>query len=339
MLKFKNQNQLCLEQEKLKFRHTHFSDLSEFESFAKGFSGNGFHLGDQSFECYISQVLTDNIKLGLYQNNCQLLYRGTSLNNFTFSFSAFHYGSLFSYKYKTDPNMINIVYLHQEIAEIRQKFHGNYVLVFEDKFFNNFCEALELSEWKKRLDGRKIPSVIKVDCQKINYLRQLCHQIYKLLFQITAHQPDASFNPLLINHDLKRKLEEEVAKTLIVALAESTEIKLKKPHIKRTCILKKAEEFYLSNLKSTITTQDVYQELEISQRSLEYLFKDYYQMSPQKYFKRLRLNALHQELLQTDEEANLGEIAERFGFYHRGQLARNYSQIFGHLPSKTFNKF
>ncbi|MDJ0728601.1 MAG: helix-turn-helix domain-containing protein [Crocosphaera sp.] len=154
------------------------------------------------------------------------------------------------------------------------------------------------------------------------------------MFQITA-QSDFSINPLLINHDLKQKLEEEVAKTLILALAEAREIKPKKQQINRTNFLKKAEDFYFSNLKSNITTQDLCKELKVSQRTLEYIFKDYYQMSPKKYFQHLRLNALHQELQQKYQQGNLREIAEKFGFYHRGRLARDYHKLFGELPSET----
>ncbi|MGB3512336.1 MAG: helix-turn-helix domain-containing protein [Microcoleaceae cyanobacterium] len=94
----------------------------------------------------------------------------------------------------------------------------------------------------------------------------------------------------------------------------------------------------MSNIKSDITTQDLYQELKISQRTLEYIFKDYYQMSPKNYFKHLRLNALHQELQQKDQQDNLREIAGQFGFYHRGQLARDYHKLFAEFPSETFRR-
>ncbi|NER50409.1 MAG: AraC family transcriptional regulator [Symploca sp. SIO1A3] len=94
----------------------------------------------------------------------------------------------------------------------------------------------------------------------------------------------------------------------------------------------------MSNLKSYITTQELCEELKISQRTLEYIFKDYYQMSPQKYFKYLRLHALHKELQHKDKQGNLSEITQEFGFYHRGQLARDYHKRFGEFPSETFRR-
>lgn len=335
MFAFDQKSDLFLEEKNLTFRHNYFLDVSEFSRLHKGFTGDFYQLSDEDFNCYLSQIFTNNMKLGLYQHNSRILFKGSGINNFTFSLSAFHYGSLYSHKYKIDTNTISIIYPHREIAALRNKFHSNYVLVFEDKFLNTLCETLELSQVKKQLDKQTIPPVVKLDSNKINYIRKLCYQIYKLLFKVTS-QPSSSINPSLINHDIKHKLEEEVAKTLIISLAEATEIKPKKQQKNRSSILKQAEDFYFSNLKSNITTQDLCQELKVSQRALEYIFKDYYQMSPKKYFQHLRLNALHQELQQKEQQGNLREIAEKFGFYHRGRLAKDYHELFGKFPSETF---
>ncbi len=334
MFASEQKSDLLLQEKKLIFRHNNFLDVSEFSRFPKGFSGEVFHLSDEEFDCYISQILTKNMKLGLHQQNSRILFKGCGTNDFIFSFSARNYGYLYSYKYKINENMINIIYSYQEMAALRQKFDSNFFIHLEENFFNNLCRKLDLLKFKKQLYQQKISPVLKVDCQKINYIRRLCHQIYQLLFKINS-QPYPSINPLLINHYVKQQLEEGVAKNLIIALAEATEIKLKKPQINRSIILQKAEEFYFSHLKSTFKTKDLCQELKISQRTLEYIFKDYYQMSPKNYFKHLRINALHRELQRQDEKVNLSKIAEEFGFYHRGELAKDYYKIFGKLPSKT----
>ncbi|WP_287873716.1 helix-turn-helix domain-containing protein, partial [Microcystis sp. M034S1] len=70
-------------------------------------------------------------------------------------------------------------------------------------------------------------------------------------------------------------------------------------------------------------------------RTLEYIFKDFYQMSPYNYFKLLRLNALHQSLKQNNQTKLVYEIAEELGFFHRGYLASDYKKLFGYFPSET----
>lgn len=49
----------------------------------------------------------------------------------------------------------------------------------------------------------------------------------------------------------------------------------------------------------------------------------------------MRLNALYKELQRQDDKINLTEIACKFGFFHRGQLANDYQKFFGELPSET----
>lgn len=88
----------------------------------------------------------------------------------------------------------------------------------------------------------------------------------------------------------------------------------------------------LNNLTADITIKDICEELGVSQRTLEYIFKDFYEISPKSYFKRLRLNAFYQELQQEYHQVNLSEISMKFGFFHRGQLAHDYHQFFGELP-------
>jgi len=59
-------------------------------------------------------------------------------------------------------------------------------------------------------------------------------------------------------------------------------------------------------------------------------------MSPQNYFKKLRLNALHQSITQNLELTLIYQIAEELGFFERGHLASDYKQLFGYFPSETF---
>jgi len=58
-------------------------------------------------------------------------------------------------------------------------------------------------------------------------------------------------------------------------------------------------------------------------------------MSPQNYFKKLRLNALHQSITQNPELTLIYQIAEELGFFHRGYLASDYKKLFGYFPSET----
>lgn len=334
MFVFKQKIDLTLDKNTFCFKHNYFDDFQEFSSFLQPFNGEILHLSPGKFKGYISQVFSNQMQLLLQQHSSLFLSKGACLNYFRFSISAFHYGSLYAHQYQIDIDSITIVYPNQELASFQQKNHSHYIIIFPNKLLDHICETLELFDLKRKLNNRSIPPVVKADKVQIEYIRQLCHQIYQFLFH-KCHQLSYSKKHLSIKKFVKNKMEKNIAKLLLIAIAESQQIELSKPQIKRSNILKKAEELFLNNLKSSITTQDICQELEIGKRTLEYIFKDYYEMSPKKYFKYLRLNALHKELQQKNKKDDLSEIVEEFGFYHRGQLAKDYSKLFGKFPSET----
>jgi len=52
----------------------------------------------------------------------------------------------------------------------------------------------------------------------------------------------------------------------------------------------------------------------------------------------LKLNHLHIRLQQQSNKTPIASIARDSGFWHMGQLYKDYKQFFGELPSKTLSK-
>jgi AraC family ethanolamine operon transcriptional activator len=74
----------------------------------------------------------------------------------------------------------------------------------------------------------------------------------------------------------------------------------------------------------------------VSERTLQYAFKERYGIAPNVYVKRCNLNSVRRFLLQADpEEANVIDIAKGLGFFHQGQFADDYRKLFSELPSTT----
>ena len=78
---------------------------------------------------------------------------------------------------------------------------------------------------------------------------------------------------------------------------------------------------------------------EVSARTLRYAFEERFELSPKQYMQAYRLNKVHQDLLQGHpDETSVTEVAERWGFWHMGQLAKDYRRLFGELPSETLQR-
>jgi AraC family ethanolamine operon transcriptional activator len=74
----------------------------------------------------------------------------------------------------------------------------------------------------------------------------------------------------------------------------------------------------------------------ISRRGLELGFREAFDISPQRYLRRIRMNGLHRDLRRAmPGRETITEAACRWGFVELGRTAVEYRQLFGESPSTT----
>ncbi|MCU0526054.1 MAG: helix-turn-helix domain-containing protein [Elainella sp. Prado103] len=101
-------------------------------------------------------------------------------------------------------------------------------------------------------------------------------------------------------------------------------------------LVKQAEVLILANLNRPLTIHDLCAQLHVSERTLRYSFQEYFGMSPIAYLKVQRLNGLRRQLLaSTAHQTTVTDVAIQWGFWHMGQLAKDYKKMFGESPSET----
>lgn len=80
-------------------------------------------------------------------------------------------------------------------------------------------------------------------------------------------------------------------------------------------------------------------ELNVSRRTIEYLFQDLMGESPRAYFTLRRLNLCKQALTEAKQGVTtVTSIATQYGFYELGRFASAYCRYFGELPSITLRR-
>lgn len=83
----------------------------------------------------------------------------------------------------------------------------------------------------------------------------------------------------------------------------------------------------------------VCQQVGASPRKLEYCFRDQLAISPARYHRAIRLNAVRRALKTADASGpGVQDLAARWGFFHLGQFATDYRRQFGELPSATLGR-
>jgi AraC-like DNA-binding protein len=104
-------------------------------------------------------------------------------------------------------------------------------------------------------------------------------------------------------------------------------------------VVRTAEEFALSQIDDHLYVSDLCRVAGVSERTLEYAFKDVMGLAPVTYLIRLRLHRVRRALLAADQgTTTVSTEALNWGFWHFGEFSRAYKDCFGELPSDTLRR-
>jgi len=104
-------------------------------------------------------------------------------------------------------------------------------------------------------------------------------------------------------------------------------------------IVRACEDYTLSLEERRPYLSELCAAADVSERTLQYAFKDIMGMSPLTYLHRLRLHRARDELRKVDSgSTSVTEVAMNWGFWHFGEFSRAYKNCFGEVPSKTLRQ-
>jgi AraC family ethanolamine operon transcriptional activator len=104
-------------------------------------------------------------------------------------------------------------------------------------------------------------------------------------------------------------------------------------------IVKTAEDYALSRGDEHLYVSDLCSVAAVSERTLEYAFKEVMGLTPVTYLIRLRLHRVRKALLAaTQGSTTVSAEALNGGFWHFGEFSRAYKECFGELPSDTLRR-
>ena len=87
---------------------------------------------------------------------------------------------------------------------------------------------------------------------------------------------------------------------------------------------------------SQLTIPDLCRIASVSQRTLEYAFKETFGITPRTFLRYQRFHAVRRQLLVSrNGKKTVAQIAFDHGFYELGRFAGEYRRLFGELPSQT----
>ena len=133
-----------------------------------------------------------------------------------------------------------------------------------------------------------------------------------------------------------RDLEFDLIRRLLLTITSSRPTDRLKLTARKQIVLQRARDYMEANTNKLVTVLEMARASGSCVRTLEYVFRYYYGVTPKAYLKSRRLAAVRHELLRPlHSKPSIKEIASRWGFWHMSQFATDYRRFFGELPSET----
>ncbi len=137
---------------------------------------------------------------------------------------------------------------------------------------------------------------------------------------------------------LQEEVCQDLAREILCSLARcgDRDGRHSPPARERSACLRAAMEVINGCGPECLTVRDICTRARVSERTLQYAFKDRFKMGPKAFLQAWRLDRVRRELANSPRPAPaIADVANRYGFWHMGQFAADYRRMFGELPSQT----
>ncbi|MEM8768147.1 MAG: AraC family transcriptional regulator [Pseudomonadota bacterium] len=103
----------------------------------------------------------------------------------------------------------------------------------------------------------------------------------------------------------------------------------------RERVFRRALDVIDANLEEGLRISELCQLVATSHSTLDRAFRERVGLAPKRYLHAARLHRVRRDLKQRGNVLTVTEAANRWGFWHGGQFARDYQRQYGELPSET----
>lgn len=153
----------------------------------------------------------------------------------------------------------------------------------------------------------------------------------RTLISAASAQPADARDP-----NWERAGRDELLHRIILAASGGVPFDPSEHNAERAQVLKQAVSAIKERPSDVLTVAALCRIAGASERTLHYAFVERYGLPPARFMKACRLNGARRDLSRIDSPAlKISDVANKWGFWHLGQFAKDYRLWFGELPSET----
>jgi len=306
------------------FYNAVFNDIDQYAEVAKQWDVDFTQLEAGTLKATMTIVGSEDFQAFRTSYSKSLLQKGSSPNHLiTFAVPRSNRGTFFWRGKKITGNNVIIFPLNGEIdSESKAGFD-----IFALSFLPEYIEQVSTQQnFPNLLRQIRITEVVTLSEQAMNMLRTFLENIFRSLPSQKNNLSDPKFIET-IKYEILKEILNAIEKPLNASNESSKRLRDK--------AFKKAKTFILEHATEPITVQRLAKETGVTVRTLEFAFLERFGVTPKATLKSFKLSGVNKELKLADEKSKVTDIANRWGFWHMGQFAKDYKLMFEELPSKT----
>lgn len=203
-----------------------------------------------------------------------------------------------------------------------------YTLSFTEEYLSSTCEQLDIPDVVPKLGV--VDSVLQCDARLSTTLRNL---VSAAIDELCSPGPQG---PSLSRGNFYR---DKICSFLLLQLSQGNSIR-RAPSLRvRSLAMQRALDVMEDGGIQVRTVSELANACGMSRRSLEYAFRERFDMSPKTFMNAQRLIGVRRDLRNSADGRPIADYANKWGFWHMGQFAQAYRQYFGELPSQTRRRY
>ena len=311
------------------FINQRFDDFDAFAEAAQGWDLHFDQLDRGAFDAELWQCCVPGVEIGRGRFSRRLQQQGAApAGMHTFVIPA--------------QQELNLNWRRQDVGRddlLVNPFNGEFYSISNtcfDVFTISVTEEL-LEKAARAIEAERVPKflrseeVVRLSHEASDRLRIACHALFNRL----QHQSD-QFDQGMMDELLLIEFPRLVVQAISESIGEAGPIPKAR---ERTRALKRANDAIIEFANVPITVGRLCKVSGMSERSLQYAFREKFGLSPKAYLQSYRLNRVRKRLRGADPASTMiADLANEWGFWHMGQFAKDYKRQFGELPSVTVQK-
>jgi AraC family ethanolamine operon transcriptional activator len=311
--------------------HKAFTELEELIACAKEWDLNFMQLERGQFQGNLTQVITPEWHLSHAKFGPSLKQEGLPPRHLRNIVIPATRSQEFSWRgQRITGNSMMLFPVGAELESISARDFEVFILAIREEHLDQACRILKLKSLEELIDGAEV-----IRCEP-NAVQNLRHTMGRMMQQIR-------FTPEVIRQaSFSRRVEVDLCSQVLSVLQCGQAAEPEGCPRRQHYIMQKAEAHIRVNAHEGPAIHQICRDLNISERTLRAAFHARYGISPKAYLKCYQLTQVRRQLYRQHSAGNarVRDIANRWGFWHMGQFARDYKAMFGELPSETlFRKY